>query len=519
MPSPLALPWSLYTELVVARGHPTFTDVDNRALRQLLTNSGYNPDSIFTGFQGPLFNVKAYGALGDGVADDTAAIQLTVTAAGVAPGAEVFFPPGTYLVSSAIAVPNFARLVGSGIASLLRASGNTFILDLNPANRAHIENLYFDAASVQNSAGGAIDFRNAGQNIRLHDLYFGNNLYNSLFIAPTAGSMGIYFLDRLRWNFVTGCQNGIVIGNGTNLITDVYLSHLVGSGLTTGGMAGTWIQILNNSDSVVLSDTLFFQGTSGINVGQNAANNVTGCKFTNVVVDTMSVAQGGVQFNKCRDFKVTNLSIQTCVRGLDIGANATDLSIVGGTIQNNTANGVTAFAGATRFDLIGLTVNTNNTANGAFGQGIEIAPAVSDWRVAHCRIGNFGIAGGHQKWGLIVDAGASNTYSIIDNTFAGNETGAISDGGNGAVRWANQFSTGLSQGRAVLVGGTVTVNTAEIQTGDNVQLTRVVQGGTAHGDLEVGTLVAGTSFVINAKTVLNALEANDTSTIFWQIVH
>jgi len=46
-----------------------------------------------------------------------------------------------------------------------------------------------------------------------------------------------------------------------------------------------------------------------------------------------------------------------------------------------------------------------------------------------------------------------------------------------------------------------------------------VQGGTAHGDLEVGTVTGGTSFVINAKTILNALETNDTSTIFWEIVH
>lgn len=50
-------------------------------------------------------SVKDFGAVGDGVADDTAAIQATVTAAGNRPGGcTVFFPNGTYKVSAPINV-------------------------------------------------------------------------------------------------------------------------------------------------------------------------------------------------------------------------------------------------------------------------------------------------------------------------------------------------------------------------------------------------------------------------------
>jgi hypothetical protein len=53
-----------------------------------------------------VYNVKAYGATGNGSTDDTAAIGATITAAGV--GGTVLFPPGNYVVSSQILQGNAA---------------------------------------------------------------------------------------------------------------------------------------------------------------------------------------------------------------------------------------------------------------------------------------------------------------------------------------------------------------------------------------------------------------------------
>ena len=47
-------------------------------------------------------NVKDYGAVGDGVNDDTAEIQAAIDACGAADGGTVFFPKGTYLISAPI---------------------------------------------------------------------------------------------------------------------------------------------------------------------------------------------------------------------------------------------------------------------------------------------------------------------------------------------------------------------------------------------------------------------------------
>jgi len=88
-----------------------------------------------------------------------------------------------------------------------------------------------------------------------------------------------------------------------------------------------------------------------------------------------------------------------------------------------------------------------------------------------------------------------------------------------AYRRGNRLSAGAQQGRAVLVNGTVTVNTAEVLAGDNIILTRVVGTATTRGILTVGTIVAGTSFVIRAEDLAGALSADDDSTVFWEIVH
>lgn len=68
-------------------------------------------------------NVMDYGAVGDGSADDTAAINLAISDGGrCAPGAcnsttttpaVVYFPPGTYLVSSPIIDYYYTQIIGN----------------------------------------------------------------------------------------------------------------------------------------------------------------------------------------------------------------------------------------------------------------------------------------------------------------------------------------------------------------------------------------------------------------------
>jgi hypothetical protein len=81
-----------------------------------------------------------------------------------------------------------------------------------------------------------------------------------------------------------------------------------------------------------------------------------------------------------------------------------------------------------------------------------------------------------------------------------------------------------SMGRVTLVGGTVTVSTTSVTTNSLIKIWRQSVGATgaaALGELSVGTIVNGSSFVIRALQVANAsaLQASDVSVIGWEIIN
>src|SRR6187402_2470905 len=79
----------------------------------LVGGSPINIADAISGFAALYFNVKSYGALGNGVADDGTAINTAIAAAAVA-GGTVFFPPGVYRTTAVISVSNNVCLLGSG---------------------------------------------------------------------------------------------------------------------------------------------------------------------------------------------------------------------------------------------------------------------------------------------------------------------------------------------------------------------------------------------------------------------
>lgn len=74
-----------------------------------------------------VYDVKNYGAVGDGSTADHVAIQAALTAAGTAGGGIVYLSPGTYIVAKYLLIPSNVTVKGAGMGiSVLKSSGSTF---------------------------------------------------------------------------------------------------------------------------------------------------------------------------------------------------------------------------------------------------------------------------------------------------------------------------------------------------------------------------------------------------------
>lgn len=110
-------------------------------------------------------NVKdvAYGAVGDGVADDTAALQAAANAAGAAgvgQGKVLFLPPGNYKTTSPILIPPGVSVIGAGVGSRLLPVGCDGLHLQGPWSTIGaycIRDLYIAGTNCTNFAGIRVD--------------------------------------------------------------------------------------------------------------------------------------------------------------------------------------------------------------------------------------------------------------------------------------------------------------------------------------------------------------------------
>jgi parallel beta-helix repeat protein len=102
-----------------------------------------------------LFNVKDYGATGNGSTDDTAAINTAIAAA-TAAGGTVFFPAGTYMTTGiTIDGKDDFTLLGSGPASIIKmvANNSNNIIRIQNSTRFSVLDLTLDCNRANNTLG------------------------------------------------------------------------------------------------------------------------------------------------------------------------------------------------------------------------------------------------------------------------------------------------------------------------------------------------------------------------------
>jgi hypothetical protein len=185
-------------------------------------------------------NVKSQGAQGNGVADDTAAIQRAINAI-PAQGGTVYFPAGQYKISSTLTIGNGSsgaistignnlRLLGQGgptnIAfgdskagvALVWAGGASIMLNvLGPISGVGIDGFYFDAAGLANTCL-RVDHSDRSNYTKIECINFlTEGIIQTAYPAPTGfnnGSNGNLF-KFVYVTQITSVVTGMRIGENT----------------------------------------------------------------------------------------------------------------------------------------------------------------------------------------------------------------------------------------------------------------------------------------------------------------
>ena len=144
----------------------------------------------------PHANVKAWGAAGDGAGDDRGEIVNALTALKNAGGGELYFPPGTYRMSTGISISDLKGVTirGAGMTSstLRIADVAARHFTLTAAENITFRDLTFDRVNNTVTAGiGGINMPKGGNSFneghRFENLHFGEMTDTSLEIETPRG--------------------------------------------------------------------------------------------------------------------------------------------------------------------------------------------------------------------------------------------------------------------------------------------------------------------------------------------
>jgi hypothetical protein len=366
-------------------------------------------------------NILDFGAVGDGVVDDTAAIQAAIDSGAGA----IYAPSGVYKVTSTININRPLTFSGDGKANtIFSVSTGIDVFYVHDGLNTVMSNVNLHSFQVRNTqARGSLI---AGAGIKLYKTYFSqlsdikidgcyigidsqqSNVvkYNAVDVSMFK-YVGYYFHGGFGFDsYVANC---VISGNSAapgDSFASVYLEDMCDE--------MTFYSVIMNMSS----HNLYTNATAyGVNLRPEF------CRFFACSFDSSTT---GVFLRHCTDMTFTACFFSNRPgNGLQVGTTSTTENVVfiGCMFFNNGGSGavVGAFAEDTIFDDCSFIGNSTTTLN--TGNGMSVAANANNFTVTNCNFRNGHGSSGSQNYGLFIATGTSDRFNISNNNFGTNGTG------------------------------------------------------------------------------------------------
>ena len=304
-------------------------------------------------------NVRLYGALGNGLTDDAAAIQRAIDAAGATVGGgSVYLPAGTYVVSSQILLASNTELVGDPGRTTIRlrdGSVNRRLIVGYKVQNVALRNLVIDAnrqwtVAVNNAAGeGTGAFFSECDDVEVSNCTVRNARWYGVWLSDTSNSRVLNNLVQdcgVRGIFVAvnvlGSRNNTVSGNTVERIDDT--GQGAGSGIAFAGSVaegGIRAERFTISNNVTRNNGRCGILVSGVRDFTISGNTRHGNKTHTVLGKGIQVSEasdrGTITGNTCYDNRG---GIDVDVITPDHRVNFGDITIRDNTTHSNAVHGI-----------------------------------------------------------------------------------------------------------------------------------------------------------------------------------
>lgn len=462
-------------------------------------------------------NVKDFGAVGDGVADDTAAIQAAINAAQSRGGGTVFLPAGNYLVSATLTVTaGNVRILGDGmwITTIQRAAdyGNTLVCTGDDLTGALCFNFSVNEIGFENTGlvtSGAHILLNGVTRFEIKSVFASNGFYNFALKGATAGIIAdTYTLGTSLFGGSGSNRAYVLFGNSAATYPhpscgDVFVNNF-------NWRANTSNQLYSDGVRIESADGLWFSNghignaaSANIKIDGSTSEMLNLVFFENVMSDegtgNSCAITGGtptifetIKFSNCT-FK-SGGSPAYCPYGIVIqsGCNVSEVLFSNCDIQEFGYSGValsSSVSGVVSF--VGCMVKGNGRTVAA--PGYNILGGVNNVSIIGGYSGrtNSGTGAGLQTYGIAVGAPCENiAISGVDLT--GNATEPLSVSGAAVVEINN-----------CILGPVPTVASASTLTPPAGFRYFYVSGTTAINNIQVSQRDRIITLIFNASVTLN----------------